>query len=518
MPSSPSGTYPNASIWSVSSSLSLYRRRRVIGIVAASARNDTAATTPQPTSSALARAHVHHTLHSVLQHGQLGFKQPDRLDLSNIPHGIKNMILEQSASRLKDYEAVKVCVRSDVKYSTLDTKQRLTGKKSRMTDVYKCGFCSDPKELYRPLGEPTLDTEALLYKRLDIDPITHDKHSNQQYDDYKEETFHKINIKNQRKFREVPKRHTNGFKYIKEKLVKSNLRVNSVKFGVPFMSICEVDDREHSYDKKDEPLDPDANSKVNWEHLEIDADRQAYFTNLLLRHQRASSAMSSKDGGVKPKKRREEPPPTVYSKQHAQIKLAPKQIEAALGIQHVDQTNEATERFFTTRDDFYEQRQRLTHLLLDDLNRLDYERKTSFERKTKIFELSKASWILQKAQCIDDMTAMRHKSADVRRKEKKDIIASHPWYNELINKVVVMNGVRRDVTQCESLLIVRLKRLIEDQVTFNKKVFVQLMRVLPTREFLKDEIQRIIRFVKQHESISERDYLEAVELAGHVIN
>eukprot|EP00842_Homolaphlyctis_polyrhiza_P004016 jgi/Hompol1/4615/HPOL_000580-RA len=75
-----------------------------------------------------------------------------------------------------------------------------------------------------------------------------------------------------------------------------------------------------------------------------------------------------------------------------QIKLTPKQIEVALNIQSKNQTGETTEKFFTTRDDFYEQRQRLTHLLVDDLNRLDYERKTSFERKVKIFELSKVGY------------------------------------------------------------------------------------------------------------------------------
>ncbi|KAL2920013.1 hypothetical protein HK105_200079 [Polyrhizophydium stewartii] len=494
----------------------------------------TPARSAPPTQS---RGYAMHSLHSVLQHGQLGFKQ-ERIDLSNIPHSIKNMIVEQSSAKLRDYEPLKVCVRSDLKYSTLDTRQHLAEKKKRIEDVYKCGFCADPKELYRPLGDPTLDTEILLYQRLGIDPSAQDKKSQQKRDVFKEETLQKTSIKNQRKFRDVPKRHTNGFKYIKEKVAKSNLKVNSVKFGVPFSSVCEVDDREHTYDKKDEPVDPESMTKVDWAHLEIDIDRQAFFTNLLHRHERSigdrrpSSAESERDDGEASGKEEEMPPqrrkmrkgagePTAWAREIAppayktsQIKLSAKQIEGVLGIRASEQTTETTEKFFTTRDDFYEQRQRLTHLLHDDLNRLDYERRTSFERKVKIFELSKASG----RQCVDDITAMRQKAADLRRKEKKAILDAHPWYNELIRKVVVMNGVRREVTQYESLLLGRLKRLIEDQIIFNKKVFVQLMRVLPTREFLKDEVQRIIRFVKQHESISERDYLEAVEMAGHPIH
>jgi hypothetical protein len=58
-------------------------------------------------------------------------------------------------------------------------------------------------------------------------------------------------------------------------------------------------------------------------------------------------------------------------------------------------------------------------------------------------------------------------------------------------------------------------RLVEDQARFTKQVFFNLIRLLPTRDFHQDEVQRIIRFVKAHEGISERDYLECLELAGH---
>ncbi len=44
------------------------------------------------------------------------------------------------------------------------------------------------------------------------------------------------------------------------------------------------------------------------------------------------------------------------------------------------------------------------------------------------------------------------------------------------------------------------------------------MKLIPQKIFAKDDIQRIGRFVKQHESITERDYLDAIELAGHVFN
>jgi hypothetical protein len=57
--------------------------------------------------------------------------------------------------------------------------------------------------------------------------------------------------------------------------------------------------------------------------------------------------------------------------------------------------------------------------------------------------------------------------------------------------------------------------MIEDRHPFNQKAFVKILNVIPRHEFQKDELQRIIRFIKQHEEITERDYVEAIELAGH---
>lgn len=65
--------------------------------------------------------------------------------------------------------------------------------------------------------------------------------------------------------------------------------------------------------------------------------------------------------------------------------------------------------------------------------------------------------------------------------------------------------------------LIDIFRLIEDQVAFKKQVFITLMKVVSTQDFLTDEIQRIIRFVKQHESITEREYLDAIESSGHAI-
>lgn len=131
---------------------------------------------------------------------------------------------------------------------------------------------------------------------------------------------------------------------------------------------------------------------------------------------------------------------------------------------------------------------------------------------------------------------MRRKATSEIKNEAKKIVENHPWYNELVNKVVVLNGAKREVTPQETIILQEIKRyvniickdgllirctcrnrLIEDQSKFTKQVFYNLIRLLPSKEFLKDDIQRIIRFVKQHEMISERDYIDAVEMAGHFL-
>jgi hypothetical protein len=51
------------------------------------------------------------------------------------------------------------------------------------------------------------------------------------------------------KFKQVPRAHSNGFRFIRDQVGKSNNRICSVKFGVPFAQICENDSRLHTYEQ-----------------------------------------------------------------------------------------------------------------------------------------------------------------------------------------------------------------------------------------------------------------------------
>lgn len=56
-----------------------------------------------------------------------------------------------------------------MKCSVLDARQQLHLKKKRMESVFNEGFFSDPKELYKPIGQVVLDTKELLYQALQLE-------------------------------------------------------------------------------------------------------------------------------------------------------------------------------------------------------------------------------------------------------------------------------------------------------------------------------------------------------------
>ena len=76
----------------------------------------------------------------------------DKIDLSNLPQAVKDMLLTQSEASKSTYTPDKVVTRSDNRFSCIEAKQYIFSRNVRKQEVLKSGFCSDPKELYKPLG------------------------------------------------------------------------------------------------------------------------------------------------------------------------------------------------------------------------------------------------------------------------------------------------------------------------------------------------------------------------------
>lgn len=53
---------------------------------------------------------------------------------------------------------------------------------------------------------------------------------------------------------------------------------------------------------------------------------------------------------------------------------------------------------------------------------------------------------------------MRKKTQKEAKADAKKIVENHHWFKELVNKVVVLNGAKREVTSQETLILQELKR------------------------------------------------------------
>jgi hypothetical protein len=170
--------------------------------------------------------------------------------------------------------------------------------------------------------------------------------------------------------------------------------------------------------------------------------------------------------------------------------------------------------------------------LSDDLRRLEQNREQTFRIKFKAFDESQFGF-------VDGVKNMRKASQKEMSGIQSDRVDTHPWFGELLNRIEMSSagkeassirkrrgGRTKTRSQCETLLLERIRMFVEDGLEFTQVVFLSLLKVcvsiisnclvIPTHEWARDEIQRIIRFLKQKVvGLNERDYITCVETAGH---
>jgi hypothetical protein len=59
---------------------------------------------------------------------------------------------------------------------------------------------------------------------------------------------------------------------------------------------------------------------------------------------------------------------------------------------------------------------------------------------------------------LEDLKSMRKKAVAETKLNAKKVVENHPWFNELVTKVVVLNGAKRDVTPQETIILEELRR------------------------------------------------------------
>ncbi|OUM69895.1 hypothetical protein PIROE2DRAFT_57149 [Piromyces sp. E2] len=110
-------------------------------------------------------------------------------------------------------------------------------------------------------------------------------------------------------------------------------------------------------------------------------------------------------------------------------------------------------KFYETRDKYYEQRQRLNNILEENLNRLEFNRSKIFRKKFCALTISNNNGF-----AADDLQRMRNIVNKELRIEREKIIKKHPWYNDMVKKMVFTTGTERVLTETEKILLKQIRR------------------------------------------------------------
>jgi len=446
----------------------------------------------------------HFRHHNLISHNQ--FIKQDVKEVSLLD-SMKSSIIDDSPIRRNNYIPEKVYVRTDLCLLTGDQHEIAKEKERRKKDIMECGFSSIFKEPYKPLGTPIIDTNALIIDCLKINPSSIQKSSynkTSKMNHLKHELNH---VSRKIPVLELTGRQT-GYKLLKSALKESNARMHSVKYGVPFLETLDNQNRYHLYDESDR-ANNDLNT-IDYKHLVFDTDKQNYFTHLvnirkkeLYNESLQSSSEKIKNNNEKKKKSK---------KQNKELNLKNinlKKFEESLQFKQNLNVNPIG-KFYETRDRYYEQRQRLNNILEEDLNRLEFNRSKIFRRKFCALTISKNNGFAD-----DDLKRMRTIVNNDLKSEREKIIKRHPWYNDMVNKMIYTTGTARELTETENILLRQIRNIIEDGIPFSRIIYINILKIIPPSEFMSENIQRMLRFIKQHEPIAERDYMEAVEASGH---
>ncbi|KAI8619180.1 hypothetical protein BC830DRAFT_819181 [Chytriomyces sp. MP71] len=452
--------------------------------------------TPALADKPTSRQRNFHGVHGIYH----GLSKQENKDTS-LSFQVRQAIIDNNNLRNQTYEPDRVTMRTELKYASRDPKLIAAVKIKRQADVERCGFRSDAKEPYKPLGEPIVDSDMLLYKSLKIDPGSFHRVSRDKHHDVNSKPMNEEAVNERHKTRRGP-RPDNGLGIIKEKLAQSRKRLHAVRFGLSFTEVCD-DPTRLEIEEPEKRTDVDI---IDWNNLKIDTEKQTLFQNMLEKHRVAwldknYPELAQKDDPVT--SNFSDTLPSILSKTLS-LERTFKETEEELQIPPHPSLPETMERFFVTREKFYEQQAQQNQILQEDLDCLDLDRKQIFQTKYRSFRIGK--------DFGDDMRHMRARAVGEIEQSKAKVLRRHPWYYDLVRKV---SASSKHLSKVEELLLDRIRGHVEHGQDFTQKVFVQLMKLIPERAFNDDAVQRIIRFVKQHSSISERDYLEAIELSGH---
>eukprot|EP00833_Pecoramyces_ruminatium_P009896 jgi/Orpsp1_1/1183928/evm.model.c7180000087263.1 len=374
----------------------------------------------------------HFRHHNLISHNQ--FIKQDIKEVSLLD-SLKSNIIDDSPIRKANYIPEKVYVRTDLCLLTGDQQEIKKEKERRNKDILECGFSSIFKEPYKPLGTPIIDTNQLIIDCLKINPSSIQKSSYNKASKMNH-LKHELNHVNRKiPVLELTGRQT-GYKLLKSALKESSQRMHSVKYGVPFFETLK-NQNYNMYNDSDKSK-TDLNT-IDYKNLIFDTDKQNYFTHLVdLRKKEFNESLLSSEDKLK----------NTNEKKKRNKKQDNKTLQFKQNLNNINPIG----KFYETRDKYYEQRRRLNNILEEDLNRLDYNRSKIFQKKFNALTISNNNGFAS-----DDIKLMRNKVNKELKIEREKIIKRHPWFNDMVNKMLYTTGSSTSISETENILLRQIR-------------------------------------------------------------
>ncbi|KNE70884.1 hypothetical protein AMAG_14983 [Allomyces macrogynus ATCC 38327] len=436
---------------------------------------------------------------------------------------------------VEQYMAEKVQTRTTSRIITKDRKM-LAMERERRRQVMATGFNSSTREAYKPLGDPILHVEDLVSTALNVQvnkPKTaHRRHAT--HPNGRPGANQPLTVREKSALVPVETLCQDGFEKLRERVTLSKSRLQMVKFGIHITRTMEDPRKIAERERELFQLQKDkvTGTYLDWTPDKIDREKMGYYLRQL---NNATHHGDGADGdgdlvrvgsaGTAATPVTPTTPttaPTAATASHGlddsggagalerdPKHMTPDELEQALSVQRAPIPNPET-TLQSMRTGFNKERHRLAVALAEELDRGERQRQSVIIQKYKAFEVG------VNGICSTDLDHMRTNATVQRVQERTRILRAHPWYNDLI-RVVFSNGLKKQLSPSEHLLLGRVRALIGDGVPLDKLEFIRLMKLVPAHEFMKDEVQKILKFLRHQMGISELDYLDAIESSGQMI-
>ncbi|RKO98609.1 hypothetical protein CXG81DRAFT_28583 [Caulochytrium protostelioides] len=350
-----------------------------------------------------------------------------------------------------------------------------------------------------------------------------------------------------------------GYHQSRDAIARSLMRVHATRLGASYADILRNSATQKKYHTRLVTV-ADGDKAVRWAHFDLSEERQAYWLNLYDRKRRewehelqmrsdaaavdtAAAALDRTDrtlspshspspspspgssprrgaagtgrpGHAEPDRQAEllaarpPSPPAPQAARHDPPKPTIQQLASALQIKPPNSAR-AKQAYLTTKGQLSQARQRMTTILLDELDRTDLDRQVTFERRFAALHTTPTSSLRH------DLGIMRQTTEAETRAWRERNLRDHPWWHHLLSKTVHVGGVKREISNHEATLMNTIQEFIELNIDFSPAVLAQLLHVVPADALPTEDIQRILRYIKGVLKITERDWLKVIAASGH---